>query len=115
MPPSVSWYYHRTSCDTCARSQAFLAARGVAIGEQVSANKVKYGRAEALAMARGAREVIALRGRSVQRFALADRPTDDGLAAVLLGRAETLRAPALRVGDRLVIGFGDEVFAELFR
>lgn len=84
------------------------------MAETVIANKAKLGRAEALALARQSDEVIAARGKKVVRFAMADRPSDDELAAVILGPTGNLRAPAIRVGRKLVIGFEGETFAKLF-
>jgi arsenate reductase-like glutaredoxin family protein len=86
----------------------------VAVGETVIANRTKIGRAEALALARGCDEVVAARGKKVTRVRLADRPSDDELAAVLLGPSGNLRAPAIRRGRTLVIGFQPELYAELF-
>lgn len=84
------------------------------VAETVVANKTKIGRAAALAMARAAEVVIAAKGKKLVRLRLADRPTDDELVAVLLGPSGNLRAPAMRVGKVLVIGFHPEPFAELF-
>jgi arsenate reductase-like glutaredoxin family protein len=40
------------------------------------------------------------------------RPADDELLALLLGRSGKLRAPAIRVGKRLLIGFNSDILAE---
>jgi len=99
---------------SCTRSQEFLAKKKVTVADKVVANKTKLGRKEALALARGADEVIVARGKKVVRFRRADRPSDEELAAVLLGPTGNLRAPAIRTGGTLVIGFHPDVFAELF-
>ena len=84
------------------------------MGETSIANKAKLGRVAALVLARESDEVIAMRGKKVIRLRIADRPSDDELAAVILGPTGNLRAPAIRMGRMLVIGFHLEVFAELF-
>jgi len=40
------------------------------------------------------------------------RPSDEELLGHLLGRSGKLRAPALRSGDRLIIGFNSELLEE---
>ena len=83
------------------------------MSETVIANKAKLGRADALSIARQADEVIAARGKKVVRIRLADKPSDDELAAVILGPTGNLRAPAIRVGKTLLIGFEAGTYEEL--
>ncbi len=78
------------------------------------ANKTKLGAADALALAKKSKRVIATRGKNVVTFDMKkDKPTDDELLAVLLGPTGNLRAPAAVVGDTLVVGFSPEVYAEV--
>ena len=75
------------------------------------ANKTKLGAAEALALARTAKRVVAARGQRVVTF---DRTaTDEELLAVLLGPTGNLRAPAAVVGDTLVVGFNPEAYRDV--
>lgn len=75
------------------------------------ANKVKLGAAEALALARKAKRVVAARGKQVQTLEVKEGgATDDELLAVLLGPTGNLRAPAAVVGDTLVVGFSPEAY-----
>ena len=78
------------------------------------ANKVKFNREEALALARKGDFVWVSKGKKLLRFSLKEGVSDDDLAKVILGRAGTLRAPALRVGKTFVVGFHAEGYAELF-
>jgi len=41
----------------------------------------------------------------------ADRPDDDTLAGLLLGPSGNLRAPTIRVGSTMAIGFNAEMYA----
>ncbi len=85
------------------------------VEEEVDAGRTKLGRKEALALARGVDRVVAARGARIVAFDLRkDRPTDDELLAVLLGPTGNLRAPTLRVGKTLIVGFSDSAYAELF-
>ena len=80
--------------------------------ETVSANK-KLGRAEALAMARQAERLIAAKGKKVTTVELASgAPSDDDLAKLMLGPTGNMRAPTMRVGPTLLVGYDDQVFSD---
>jgi hypothetical protein len=58
----------------------------------------------------GVAELYVAKGRRSLFFDLArDRPTDDALLGVLLGRSGKLRAPALRAGNRLIVGYSESL------
>ncbi len=42
-------------------------------------------------------------------------PSDDELKAVMLGPTGNLRAPVLRVGKKLIIGFEPDLYATTFK
>ncbi len=43
-----------------------------------------------------------------------DKPSDDELKKVLLGPTGNLRAPTLRKGKTLIVGFDQNTYEELF-
>lgn len=72
-------------------------------------------RPEALELTKKVNEVYAAKGKKVVHFNLKkDAPSDDELAKVLLGPTGNLRAPTLRKGKTLVIGFNQETYEKLF-
>jgi hypothetical protein len=80
-------------------------------GPVVDAAKERKGRAEALRLARAAATVVVARGKKVVRFDMKGAPPDDDtLAAYLLGPTGNLKAPTLRVGDTLLVGFGEAAY-----
>jgi hypothetical protein len=82
--------------------------------EFILASKAKFHRDEALALARDARHVwVANRGKVI-RFGPENPGTDDEVAKLILGRSGTLRAPAIRVGEVFLVGFGAELYGEVF-
>ena len=100
---------------TCERSQGFLAKRSVVSKEVVSANRTKVGAAEALRLARASTKVIAAKGKKVVTIDLkTDEPTDEALLAVLLGPTGNLRAPTVKKGTVLLIGFDEETYRKYF-
>lgn len=67
-------------------------------------------------MARQARRLIAAKGKKVTALELSEaQPSDDVLADLMLGPTGNMRAPIIRLGDTLLVGYNDEVFADTFR
>lgn len=83
----------------------------MAVAETVNAAKVRYGADEALGLLDGVHTLVAVRGKKVETFDLKSaRPADEVLVKHLLGPTGNLRAPTIRVGPTLVVGFDDEVY-----
>ena len=83
-------------------------------GPVVDAAKERKGRAEALKLARAAATVVVARGKKVVSFDMKGAPPDDDtLAAHLLGPTGNLKAPTLRVGETLLVGFGEAAYRQV--
>jgi hypothetical protein len=75
------------------------------------AGKEKQGPKEALALARSAAKVVVAKGKKVVAFDMKKSPPDDAtLLSHLLGPSGNLKAPTLRVGDTLLVGYGEEAY-----
>ena len=71
----------------------------------------KLGKSDALRMARSASRVVAAKGKNVVTFDMKKAPPDDeALAAAVLGPTGNLRAPTLRVGKTLLVGFNEQMY-----
>jgi arsenate reductase-like glutaredoxin family protein len=58
----------------------------------------------------GVRDLYVAKGRSVLHVDLAtERPSDAHLLDLLLGRSGKLRAPAVRVGTKLIVGYNADL------
>ena len=79
--------------------------------DTVSASK-KLGRDDAEALARKASTVIVAKGKKVSTFKVKGAP-DDEVVDAMLGPTGNLRAPTLRAGKTLVVGFNDEQYRQL--
>jgi len=80
----------------------------------VDATKDRKGRDETLELARTAAKVVVARGKKVVTFDMKREPPDDEtLAAYLLGPTGNLKAPTLRVGDTLLVGFGEAAYRQV--
>lgn len=74
------------------------------------------GRAAALQMAKAASNLIVAKGKIVVTFAMhKDSPDDQTLAAHMLGPTGNLRAPTIRTGETLLVGFNEEMFIQALR
>ncbi len=71
---------------------------------------MRLGLKDALEMLKGADLLIAARGKKVERIDLADKATVERL---MLGPTGNLRAPTLRVGRTLVVGFDEETYRKV--
>jgi len=81
----------------------------------VDARKVRYGDAEALDLLAGMSSLVVAKGKKVTRVDLRkDRPEDAALVALMLGPTGNLRAPTLIVGKRVIVGFNDDLYTEVF-
>ncbi len=112
----IDWRYHRNSCSTCEKAGQYLASHNVEILDSADARKVRLGKEEALKLVGSVDHIYASRGtRSVHLDLKADKPSDDELIALLIGPTGNLRAPTLKIGKQLLVGFDkagyDLVFA----
>lgn len=84
-------------------------------GPVVDATKDRRGREQALQLALSVERVIAARGKKIVVFDMTnDPPDDETLAAHLLGPSGNLKAPTLRMGATLLVGFGEEAYRQVF-
>lgn len=59
-------------------------------------------------------EIYAARGKKIVHFDLkAGIPNSKEMAEILLGRTGNLRAPTVRTGKTLIVGYNDDIYAEI--
>lgn len=67
----------------------------------------------ALALLDGVEDLYVAKGKKTLHFDLKkDRPSDEEILAVILGRSGTLRAPAMREGSTFLVGYNDSLLEE---
>ncbi len=74
----------------------------------------KLQKADAKALLKDASRLIVAKGKKVDEFAAGDKVSADAVNA-MLGPTGNLRAPTVRVGKTLLVGFNDEVYGKIFR
>jgi arsenate reductase-like glutaredoxin family protein len=72
----------------------------------------KLARKEAESLARQASRIIVAKGKQVSEFA--GGKADEEVVLAMLGPTGNLRAPTIRKGKTVVVGFHPEVFEEVF-
>src|SRR5256885_5174386 len=97
----------------CKKAQGFLAANALEVSDQTDATKERRGRQEALALAKSVDKVVVGKGKRVLTFDMkSDPPDDETLLAHLLGPTGNLRAPTLRKGRTLLVGFSEDAYRQ---
>ena len=100
---------------TCGKTQEFLAKANIDTTEEVNARKTTLKRSDAMALAKQASDIFVAKGKKVVHLDMAkDKPDDDVLVKLLLGPTGNLRAPTLRKGKKLIVGFDEATYAEVF-
>ena len=79
----------------------------------VDANKHKQGRAEALALAKMVNVIHVAKGKKLVTLDMKDAPDDETLVGHLLGPTGNLRAPTIRKGKTLYVGFNEEAYRQM--
>lgn len=112
MSAKVDWYYHRKNCQTCTKSQDFMASNSVAIGETIDARKTRFEPKEAIAFVRQADEAWIARGKTVHKIVFKKQDIADAdLLKLIIGPSGFLRAPIIRRSKKIFIGFEPEQYA----
>ncbi len=92
------------------KASRFLDARKIEPKEAVPASR-KLGRSDAAALAKRASRVLVAKGKKLDTFKPAGTKA---CVDAMLGPTGNLRAPSIRIGKTVIVGFNEEVFGELF-
>ena len=99
---------------TCGRTQEYLARTGIETTEVTDARKRAIGAKEALALVKQVDEIYATKGRKIVHVDLRAEGVDTAtLKGLLIGPSGNLRAPTLRVGRTLLVGFDAEAYRKV--
>ena len=80
------------------------------VAERVPASR-KLDRSHARELAEAASRIIVAKGRKVVEFEPRGAPPDDAVLDAMVGATGNLRAPLLRVGKTLLVGFDADSYA----
>lgn len=71
------------------------------------------GKKQALELAAQVDEIYAAKGSKSVHIDMRSQPSKEELLAVLLGPTGNLRAPAIKQGRKLIIGFNEDMYRRL--
>jgi arsenate reductase-like glutaredoxin family protein len=110
----VDWFYDRSGCKACSGAREFLSRHGIEAAVRVDAKKRKLNRLESFRLARQMDGIYATRKKLVVYLNLrVRRPDARAVARLILSPSGCLRAPAMRVGKTLVVGYHEPVFRDV--
>lgn len=72
----------------------------------------KLGREDAAELAAKAKTVIVAKGKKLDTFKVTKKQPSDETVDAMLGPTGNLRAPTVRSGTTLLVGFNEEAYAE---
>ena len=78
--------------------------------ESVSANK-KLQADDARKIAEASTKMVVMKGKKVDHFDVGAKTTDEAVTA-MLGATGNMRAPLLRIGKLVLVGFNEEIYSE---
>jgi len=84
-------------------------AHDIEIKEKVSASR-KLGRDDAAEIAKKAKRLVIARGRKLTVFSPGGKP-DEAMITGMLGSTGNLRAPTLKIGSTVLVGFNEDEYA----
>ncbi|MBJ44911.1 MAG: hypothetical protein CMJ80_16815 [Planctomycetaceae bacterium] len=80
----------------------------------MNAKQAKLGEKEALELVEQVSEIYAAKGKKLVHLKLKkDQPSRETLKKLMLGPTGNLRAPTLRKGKTLLVGFDEETYEKL--
>ena len=86
-------------------------AKGIDVKEKISASR-KLSKKDAVKLVKEASRIIVAKGKKVQTFSGGKATVE--VVNALLGPTGNLRAPTIRVGKTLLIGFDEGSFSSVF-
>ncbi|GIW97875.1 MAG: hypothetical protein KatS3mg111_1208 [Pirellulaceae bacterium] len=110
----VDWVYRRNGCVSCKRADSFLADHGIAGRAIRDARKEPVGWDEAQALVAEASKLFVAKGKKYVQVDLKKSPPDaEELRKLIIGPTGNLRAPTIRRGKTLLVGFNEEMYDQV--
>lgn len=113
--PTIDWSYHRPGCSSCARAQEFLGRSQIRSNTTVDAKKTKLSGEDALRLISMSEHVYIAKGKKIVHFELAEglRPDDQTILSHMLGPTGNLRAPTIKLGNAVLVGFDENMYSDV--
>ena len=86
-------------------------AKGIEAVETIPASK-KLGKKDAALMAKAASKIFVAKGKKISEFKGGTASAE--IVTAMLGPTGNLRAPTIRKGKTVVVGYNDDLFEQIF-
>ena len=87
-------------------------AHGINATEIILASR-KLGKKDAVSLAKAASKIYVAKGKKLDEFK--GGKADAKTVAAMLGPTGNLRAPCIRIGKSVIVGFNDDLYADVLR
>ena len=107
----IEWAYLRKGWASCVKAQSVFDKTKTVIQETADARKEQVADEQAWKLLQSAEEIVVGRGKKFLSF----KPTAENKTEILtncLGRTGNLRAPAIRIGKKYIVGFTEDMYAQ---
>ena len=108
---TIEWAYLRKGWGSCTKAQAVFDEKNIIITEAVEARKQKIEGDDAWDLLSGAETLVVGRGKKVVVYDPQKNDKEE-ILKICLGRTGNLRAPTLKMGKLVVVGFNEAMYAE---
>lgn len=112
---NIDWMYHRKNCTTCQKSDNFFAVNKLEVQNIVDCKKQIMQLDDAMKLLTGVEKLYATKGVKVVEVDLKNtKPTKTQLSELLIGPSGKLRAPTVKNGKTMVVGFNEGMYKTVF-
>ena len=99
---------------TCGKTREFLASNNVTVSTEVNAKKQAYSESDARSLLNGIDLIISAKGKKVVTLSLKNPKLSwKEIAPLILGPTGNMRAPVVRKGKTLLVGFETATYQRL--
>jgi arsenate reductase-like glutaredoxin family protein len=110
----LDWMYHRKNCKTCQKTDAYLDEHGLSINQTVDCKKEPMTFSQAKALLAGVKTLYATKGTKTVEVDLTKGADEELLESLLIGPSGNLRAPTIKTGDVMVVGYDQALYSKAF-
>ncbi len=110
----LEWMYHRKHCKTCQKTDSYLEEKGLSVETTVDCKTEPITFSQAKKLLTGVNRLYATKGVKVVEVDLSKGADDDLLQSLLIGPSGKLRAPTIKTGNIMVVGYDEGVYDKAF-
>ncbi|MFA5508969.1 MAG: ArsC family (seleno)protein [Vulcanimicrobiota bacterium] len=107
----IDWYYRRSGCTSCNKAQEFLEQNELKPLTEVNCKKFPLDSKQLRERLSEVDRVVVTRGKKL--LELDPKGDQEEILTVAIGRSGNLRAPSVRKGRLLIVGFNHEAYSLL--